>query len=213
MATVEGTARFVARLLQSGQLHPSNARHLGKLRCTALGFGAYRLVPENATGAQVAAGVRALQRALRSVNVVDTSSHYGGHGHCERVLGEALSAAPREELILCSKVGHVPRGATVPGAVPIGAHRGAGSSGDDWHCIEPSFVDAEVRSCAERLRTAPDFVLLHNPEYLLSARMQQKVPIADAWDEMYHSLFEAFKVLERLCASAGSVVVLLSWIG
>ena len=74
------------------------------------------------------------------------------------------------------------------------------SAQDDLHCIEGSFVESEVRSCLERLKMKQiDFVMLHNPEYLLSARMQEKVPIADAWDEMYGALFEAFKTLERLC--------------
>ena len=89
-------------------------------------------------------------------------------------------------------MGHVPRGTRPKGAVPL-------PKTDDFHCIDPSFVEEEVLSCRERLRTPPDFVLLHNPEYLLSARMHEKVPIADAWDEMYQSLFEAFKTLERLC--------------
>ncbi|CAL1127527.1 unnamed protein product [Cladocopium goreaui] len=200
MATVEGTARFVERVLASGRLHPSNARRLGPFACTALGFGAYRLVPEgSATGAATAATASgALTRALDSVNVIDTSSHYA-FGHSERVIGATLHGRPRDELIVCTKVGHVPRGEMPKGAVPIGAHRGAGTTSDDWHCISPTFVDSEVKACTERLGTKPDFVFLHNPEYLLSARMQEKVPIADAWDEMYQSLFEAFKILERLC--------------
>ena len=203
MATVEGTARFVERVVASGRLHPSNARRLGPFACTALGFGAYRLVPEgSATGAATAATASgALTRALDSVNVIDTSSHYA-FGHSERVIGATLHGRPRDELIVCTKVGHVPRGEMPKGAVPIGAHRGAGTTSDDWHCISPTFVDSEVKACAERLGTKPDFVFLHNPEYLLSARMQEKVPIADAWDEMYQSLFEAFKILDRLCASA-----------
>ena len=202
MATVEGTARFVERVLSSGGLHPSNARRLGPFACTALGFGAYRLVPEVPKGAATpATASKTLSRALGSVNVVDTSSHYA-LGHSERVIGATLHGRPRDELIVCTKVGHVPRGEMPKGAVPIGAHRGAGTTSDDWHCISPAFVDSEVKASAERLGTKPDFVFLHNPEYLLSARMQEKVPIADAWDEMYQSLFEAFKILERLCASA-----------
>ena len=199
MATAEGTARFVERAMSCG-VHRSNVRRLGRLSCTALGFGAYRLVPG---GSETVAPSPVLRRALTWSNVIDTSSHYGA-GHCERVIGTTLKQIPadREELIICTKVGHVPRGQMPKGAVPIGAHRGEGTKSDDWHCIQPEFVDAEVRACAERLQTKPDFVFLHNPEYLLSARMQEKVPIADAWDEMYQSLFEAFKTLERLCCIA-----------
>ena len=38
MATAEGTARFVERAVQCG-VHRSNVRRLGRLSCTALGFG------------------------------------------------------------------------------------------------------------------------------------------------------------------------------
>ena len=212
MATADGTARFIQRALSSGRLHPSNARRLGKLTCTALGFGAYRLVPtptravpvgSAASASSASSGSSVLLKALQSVNVVDTSSHYA-FGHCERVIGATLHEFPRDEVILCTKVGHVPPGQKPKGAVPIGAIGARGARGgddwDDWHCIKPAFVDSEVRASAERLGTKPDFVLLHNPEYMLSARMQEKVPVADAWDEMYQSLFDAFKTLERLCA-------------
>ncbi|CAJ1376109.1 unnamed protein product [Effrenium voratum] len=186
MASVEGTRRFVQRLVASGRLHPawsSPGRRLGPLHCTPLGFGAYRL------GAD---GLPSLKLAAELVNVFDTSSHYENESFLGPVLGES---SLREEFILCTKVGHV-RGEPPKGAVPI--------KGDDWHCIEPSFVEAEVRACKERLRTVPDIVFLHNPEYMLSARLKQQVPIADAWDEMYQALFQAFKALETLC-SEGSI--------
>lgn len=47
--------------------------------------------------------------------------------------------------------------------------------------------------------TPPDFVLLHNPEYFLSAQLLDRVPIADAWEEMYSRLAGAFEALEKLC--------------
>ncbi|CAJ1446673.1 unnamed protein product, partial [Effrenium voratum] len=137
-------------------------------------------------------GLPSLKLAAELVNVFDTSSHYENESFLGPVLGES---SLREEFILCTKVGHV-RGEPPKGAVPI--------KGDDWHCIEPSFVEAEVRACKERLRTVPDIVFLHNPEYMLSARLKQQVPIADAWDEMYQALFQAFKALETLC-SEGSI--------
>mmetsp|Transcript_67828 Transcript_67828/g.150275 ORF Transcript_67828/g.150275 Transcript_67828/m.150275 type:complete len:410 (+) Transcript_67828:24-1253(+) len=195
MATLEGTQRFVQRL--GAALHPGNARRLGPFACTAIGFGAYRLESE--------AQLPALRKALRRVNVVDTSSHYAG-GESERLVGRVLREAAeaeeltREEVVVCTKVGHVAKGQQPKGSVPVGAHQGEGGSEDDWHCIEPAFVDSEVRGCRERLGSSPDFVLLHNPEYLLAARLQQKVPIHDAWDEMYQALFEAFKALEQLCS-------------
>ncbi|CAK9056903.1 unnamed protein product [Durusdinium trenchii] len=195
MATVEGTRRFVERLVRQQRLAPALAtRRLGPLHCTALGFGAYRFPGE----AKDQVPREILQRALSSVNVIDTSSHYVS-GESEREIGKFFSAVDaREEYILCTKVGHVPRGTSPKGAVPI--YQRSQQSTDDLHCIEGSFVESEVRSCLERLKMKQiDFVMLHNPEYLLSARMQEKVPIADAWDEMYGALFEAFKTLERLC--------------
>ncbi|CAK9056972.1 Oxalate--CoA ligase (Oxalyl-CoA synthetase) (Peroxisomal-coenzyme A synthetase) [Durusdinium trenchii] len=197
MATVEGTRRFVERLVRQQRLAPALAtRRLGPLHCTALGFGAYRFPGE----AKDQVPREILQRALSSVNVIDTSSHYVS-GESEREIGKFFSAVDaREEYILCTKVGHVPRGTSPKGAVPIYQRVMESSAQDDLHCIEGSFVESEVRSCLERLKMKQiDFVMLHNPEYLLSARMQEKVPIADAWDEMYGALFEAFKTLERLC--------------
>jgi len=97
--------------------------------------------------------------------------------------------------VICTKVGHADRGGDRPAeSVSIAAE-----AENDWHSIAPSFVEEEVRACRERLGTAPDFVLLHNPEYLLSTRLRERVPIAAAWDEMYDRLFQAFRVLEKLC--------------
>jgi len=142
---------------------------------------------------------------------VDTSSHYSaggagpgaGHGSSERLVGRLVAQAveagqlEREELVLCTKLGHVARGETPPpGAVPVGHARGGS---DDWHSIEPGFVRQEVLASRERLGTVPDFVLLHNPEYFLTAQLQRRAPIADAWDEMYSRLKEAFVALEELC--------------
>lgn len=211
MATAEGTRRFLARAADSGALHLANVRTLGRTRltCAAVGFGAYRV--GGGDPAQVKAHMSALRAALRAgVNLIDTSSHYsaatgapgGGHGDSERLIGKAIAEAitggeaAREELIVCTKVGHVARGASPPeSSVSISPQGGS----DDWHSIHPSFVETEVRASAERLGTAPDFVMLHNPEYFLSAQMLKRVKIADAWDEMYDRLRLAFGALEKLC--------------
>eukprot|EP00913_Durusdinium_trenchii_P011385 g10696.t1 len=66
MATVEGTRRFVERLVRQQRLAPALAtRRLGPLHCTALGFGAYRFPGE----AKDQVPREILQRALSSVNV------------------------------------------------------------------------------------------------------------------------------------------------
>mmetsp|Transcript_13402 Transcript_13402/g.27973 ORF Transcript_13402/g.27973 Transcript_13402/m.27973 type:complete len:438 (+) Transcript_13402:67-1380(+) len=214
MATAEGTARLLRRAVESRALHPGNVRALGpQLSCAAMGFGAYRV----GGGDQEAAHGGALRAALRTgVNLIDTSSHYsaaaGGarladaHGASERLIGrvvaEALEAgeAAREELILCTKVGHVAADAGQPsGAVQIAPEGVGGAAGEVWHSIDPAFVEAEVRASRQRLGTAPDFVLLHNPEYFLSAQLQRRIPIAEAWEEMYERLERSFGALEALC--------------
>ncbi|CAE8584566.1 unnamed protein product [Polarella glacialis] len=221
MATADGTRRFLQRAVERGLLHPANVRHLGQpqLSCSASGFGAYRV----GGGDQEVAHGLAMRSALRAgMNLFDTSSHYSEgskassssdpashsslHGASERLVGRVIAEAAdageasRDELIVCTKLGHVARGVEPPpGAVSIGTHSGDAGS-DDWHSIEPGFVESEVHASKERLGTVPDFVLLHNPEYLLSMRLKQKVSIGDAWDEMYAALTESFKVLERLCS-------------
>jgi len=214
MATADGTRRFLCRAVEQGLLHPANARKLGRsnLECAAVGFGAYRI----GGGKKQTEHSQAIRAALRAgVNLIDTSSHYSSgeaglgshHGASERLIGQAIAEAiaageaAREELVVCTKVGHVERGTTPPeGSVSVNPTAMAvPEGGDDWHSIDPIFVEAEVRASADRLGTSPDFVLLHNPEYFLSGQMIQKVPINEAWDEMYDRLTATFGVLERLC--------------
>lgn len=216
MATTSGTARLLRRAASRGLLHPGNIRALGppagdqNLSVAAVGFGAYRV----GGGSKESSHLAALRAAFRAgVNLVDTSSHYsagedggGAHGASERLVGRALSEAveagdvEREGVILCTKLGHAASGGEKPpGGVEVGP-RGARALGQEsWHSIDPAFVEQEVRASRERLGTVPDFVLLHNPEYFLSAKLQDRAPIDEAWDEMYSRLVNAFEALERLC--------------
>lgn len=91
---------------------------------------------------------------------------------------------------------HAERGVEPPGGVQVGGRQGGGL---DWHSIDPGFIESEVRACRERIGGPIDYVMLHNPEYFLSAQMQRRVPIADAWDEMYERLERTFRTLEQLC--------------
>eukprot|EP00929_Paragymnodinium_shiwhaense_P120420 TRINITY_DN92362_c0_g1_i1.p1 TRINITY_DN92362_c0_g1~~TRINITY_DN92362_c0_g1_i1.p1 ORF type:complete len:442 (+),score=117.61 TRINITY_DN92362_c0_g1_i1:74-1399(+) len=218
MATAEGTSRFLRLAVEKGLLHAGNVRPMAgsSLSCAAVGFGAYRI----GGGPAEARHRAALRAAIRGgVNLLDTSTHYsamaghstaaggllqpptgGWHGASERLIGEVLAEAveaqeaTRDGLVLCTKVGHVARDAERPaGSVAVG------TAEDDCHSIAPDFLEEEVRGSCERLRTAPDFVLLHNPEYLLSQRLKESVPIGDAWEEMHEQLVQAFQRLEGLC--------------
>lgn len=211
MATAEGTRRLLTRAMGSGALHQANVRLLGPsgLSCAALGFGGYRIGGGPAQRTHALALRSAL---LAGINLVDTSAHYAatsdgpraGHGLSEALIGHTVAELIdsgeicRDEVVLCTKLGHVARGDVAPPeSVSISPHGSHG--GDDWHSVHPSFVQAEVRASYDRLGFAPDFVLLHNPEYFLSQRLRQRAPIADAWDEMYDRLERAFGALEALC--------------
>mmetsp|Transcript_89519 Transcript_89519/g.187018 ORF Transcript_89519/g.187018 Transcript_89519/m.187018 type:complete len:433 (+) Transcript_89519:108-1406(+) len=212
MATAEGTSKFLQRAVSQGLLHPKNVRKMpvrgpSQMSVSAVGFGAYRVGGSDKEPLHAAA----LRKALKSgINLVDTSSHYsdgvGLNGPSERLIGRVVQEAvaakevAREEVVICTKVGHAElKGPKPPGAVPIGPPAGQGGVAQDvWHSIHPEFLDEEIRKSAKRLGFSPDYVLLHNPEYFLSAQLQQRVPIADAWQEMYQRLADAFRTLEAL---------------
>mmetsp|Transcript_65395 Transcript_65395/g.156370 ORF Transcript_65395/g.156370 Transcript_65395/m.156370 type:complete len:433 (-) Transcript_65395:213-1511(-) len=210
MASIEGTRRFLARAVQRGALHAGNVRQLPLnaeqgLACAALGFGGYRV----GGGPDASQHLQAMRAAIGAgVNLFDTSAHYsaskdGGHGESESLIGQAIAEAvaaeeaSRDELIVCTKVGHVARGVdpSPPESTPCSPDGGL----DDWHSIHPDFIHSEVRASKDRLGTAPDVVLLHNPEYLLSTQLREQVEIGVAWDEMYRRLQASFVALEQLC--------------
>jgi len=224
MATAKGTQRFLERALAKGLLHPGNVRPLGPdLHVASVGFGGYRV----GGGELEPMHALAIKAAMRTgMNLLDTSTHYAApsrlddgrtpgrslngdvkpHGASERLIGRVIHEAceagetQRDELVVVTKIGHVARGEPPPpGAVAVGAGSLEGPAADDWHSLDPEFLKAEAHGSKERLGFAPDFMLLHNPEYLLTSRLLQRVPIADAWDEMYETLERAFVVLEDLC--------------
>lgn len=207
MATVEGTRRFLSRAAARGALHPGNVRNLKRtdLSCSAIGFGGYRIGGGKEQDEHRAAVLSAIRAG---VNLLDTSSHYtasweaaDAHGASERLIGqliaEAVAAgdASRDELIVCTKVGHAPGGVKPEGSVPVSDS----GNRDHWHSIASGFVDSEIRASCERLGTVPDFVLLHNPEYFLQDQLLRRVSIADAWDAMYDQLQQTFSTMESLC--------------
>jgi aryl-alcohol dehydrogenase-like predicted oxidoreductase len=80
----------------------------------------------------------------------------------------------------------------------------SGSQSSSWHCLDPKFILDEFAQSCIRLRTTPDIVMLHNPEFFLAHSMQMGVPLHEAWQEMYCRLEKAFAVLEAL-KSAGQI--------
>jgi uncharacterized protein YyaL (SSP411 family)/aryl-alcohol dehydrogenase-like predicted oxidoreductase len=177
-ATIEGTARYAARIV-------SELRHLGQrergfvplgntgLTISRLGFGTYR-VDTREPGHR-----EALSKALREgVNLIDTSTNYMD-GESERLVGAVLreliksNAVRRDEIIVVSKIGYV-QGQNLKQAE---ARERAGRPYPDmvkygegiWHCLHPDFLADQLTASLDRLGLATlDVCLLHNPEYFLS---------------------------------------------
>ena len=76
---------------------------------------------------------------------------------------------------------------------------------DVFHCLSPEFIVDEFQKSSARLLTKPDYVFLHNPEfYLAHALISQKLPLNEAWLEMYSRLENAFVTLEAM-TQAGEI--------
>jgi aryl-alcohol dehydrogenase-like predicted oxidoreductase len=153
------------------------------------------------------------------VNLVDTSTNYTDGGS-ERLIGQVLGDAigrgriAREGIVVVSKIGYV-QGENMA----LAREREAAGrpfpemvhyQPDCWHCVHPEFLEDQLTRSLARLglRTL-DVCLLHNPEYFLShAAHEARAPLAEARDEFYRRLTEAFRFLEAQVA-AGT----LGWYG
>ncbi len=210
-ATVEGTARYAARVVNvprpDGRFEYGFAR-FGKTVLTGsrLGFGGYRVDgtdPEYAT---------ALGTALASgVNVVDTSTNYMD-GESERLVGSVLRGLvakrdlARDEVIVVSKIGYV-QGHNLKEAE---ARERAGRPYPEmvkygegiWHCIHPEFLADQLDASLDRLGLATlDVCLLHNPEYMLSeAAQREEGNLVELRKRFYERIERAFAYLENQVA-------------
>jgi aryl-alcohol dehydrogenase-like predicted oxidoreductase len=214
MATAAATRAFVARANQRLGSGGGRQRKLGELAVTPFGFGAYR-VAEGANSQQVVQAFEqggsagesrprcpSLQQALEEgvVNVIDTSSTYSD-GASESLIGDTLAdtlargAVRRDEIVVVTKIGHVPAGYDPPETVPIASHTG-GTPGK--HSIHPDWLREQLAISTARLGTAPDVVLLHNPEFALSDAKNRKVGREAAHDLFHCSVQKAFEELEEL---------------
>ena len=166
-----------------------------------VGFGCYRLEEWSAQHRSTLSG------AISSgVRLLDTAPNYSDGGS-ERLIGEVLreSPVPREQLCVITKVG------LMQGSLLADAQQRerAGSpwrgvvklSPTAWYCLSPDFIHHSVERSAERLGTWPDVVLLHNPEFILSAALGRGIDglMPAVRDTFYaEQLRDAFTALEAL---------------
>lgn len=76
-----------------------------------------------------------------------------------------------------------------PNSVSLGQGKG-------HYCIHPDWIRSEVRQSAARLGTNPDIVLLHNPDFLLSAIQDKEISCTH--DIFHAQVRKAFACLEEL---------------
>jgi aryl-alcohol dehydrogenase-like predicted oxidoreductase len=197
-ATPQGTADYAA---QHDSIDFNDLGSTG-LRCSAAGFGGYR----------VAAGVadhrKALEAALNGgVNLIDTSANYTD-GESERLVGEVLEtlikqgSLRRNQVIVVSKVGYL-QGQNYALSQERKA-RGRGFEelveyGQDLeHCIHPDFLNDQLTRSLERLNLETlDVYLLHNPEYYLGWAAREGIDAEAARSEFYGRIRRAFGYLEE----------------
>jgi len=206
-ATIEGTARYAARLVNqprsSGRFeHGYVPFGSTGLTTSRLGFGCYRV-----DGSDPEHGL-AMARALESgVNVIDTSTNHMD-GESERLVGSVLrdvtrkNILARSEVVLVSKIGYV-QGHNLKQAQ---AREQAGRAypemvkyGDGiWHCVHPEFLADQLDASLDRLGlNTLDVCLLHNPEYFLSESARHSGSnVAEQRETFYQRMEHAFVYLE-----------------
>jgi aryl-alcohol dehydrogenase-like predicted oxidoreductase len=89
-------------------MHPNSQRILGKtdLKISAVGLGCWPFAGVTSLGVDDAQSILTIQTALScGINHLDTAFSYGADGRSDRVLKQALKDVPRENYVLCSKVG------------------------------------------------------------------------------------------------------------
>lgn len=138
----------------------------------------------------------ALLRSLESgLNLIDTSANYMD-GHSEALVGKVLQTlrdeteVQRGDLTLISKGGTI-QGTALQSLKKEGAHwQNMHHLSDDLcFCIDPLFLEAQLEKSLQRLHTDYiDFYLIHNPEQLFEAGVDETA--------FYRHLKDAFTFLE-----------------
>ncbi len=205
-ATKQGTQALIRKFPEM----PYRSLGSSGLQVTPAGFGSYRV---HITSDQQQ---QALRRALsQGINLIDTSSNYGDGGS-EELIGAVVKSMiaenqlTREQLVVVSKAGYIQgqnlkvvadrerSGNPFPEVVSINTGLG--------HCIHPDYLEDQLQRSLRRLQMKTvDFFLLHNPEYYFYEAEKKGLNPAEARDEFYRRIEQAFMGLELL-ADAGQIV-------
>lgn len=166
------------------------------------GFGGYRVDAESSIYHE------ALRFALKNgINLIDTSSNYGGGGS-EELVGIVLrrlhkeGSVPREAVVVVSKGGYL-QGQNYQVSQQRKASRRPWPDLVEYgegleHCIHPEFLEDQITRSLQRLQMETlDVYLLHNPEYYLNWAAQQGLVPEEARQEYYRRILEAFTYLEE----------------
>jgi D-threo-aldose 1-dehydrogenase len=135
--------------------------------------GLYAPVSDDAAAETLAAAWEAGIRAY------DTAPHYGT-GRSERRIGDFLSGRPRQEFLVCTKVGRllVPAAGDVEGAE--GFYAGEGPDGPPLARVRDYSRDGVLRSLEESLRRLRldrvDIALIHDPDDFMAQALDEAYP-------------------------------------
>lgn len=184
-ATADGTARYAARAAAAD----GHFRRLGDVSLSSVGLGTYLGRDDDATDV---AYREAIARALAlGCNVLDSAINYRGQ-RSEVAVGAALRDAfargvvARDEVVVATKGGFIPRGMAPPRETVAGCH-----------VMTPAWIEDQLARSRHNLGLATiDVYYLHNPETQLEEVSQSELL------RRFHAVAE---VLER-AASDG-------WIG
>jgi aryl-alcohol dehydrogenase-like predicted oxidoreductase len=122
------------------------------------------------------------------ITIIDTSSHFR-NGDSERLIGSVLgNIVTRQKLpqfAIVSKAGYVyQKHSNSTAAVQL--------RNDQFHCISPSFLEAELSTTLDRLGVDTiDSYLLNNPERLLMAKSGMDK------QRVYNYIYEGLRHLEK----------------
>jgi aryl-alcohol dehydrogenase-like predicted oxidoreductase len=196
-ATLENTKQYSKKFpeIKYNPLGQTN------LSTSPAGFGSYRVhisVDEHSL---------ALEHALlNGINLIDTSSNYADGGS-EELIGAVIKnlvsekRISREEIVVVSKVGYL-QGQNFQLSQQLKQQNKSFPELVEYangleHCIHPDFIEDQLTRSLNRLQLKTiDVYLLHNPEYYLLWAHKQGMDLAQAQEEYYRRIEQAFMHLE-----------------